>query len=61
MYPFLFSIGPVAIHFYTVFLLTAVAAGISVFVHEAKRLGRDTEVTLRIASVGSSEASSGPS
>ncbi len=49
MRPILFSIGPFAVHSYTVMLLLAVAVGIAVFVHEARRTGRDTEVTLRVA------------
>ena len=49
MHPILISAGPFVLHSYTVMLLLAVTVGIAIFVHEARRTHRDTEVTLRAA------------
>ena len=52
MRPILFSIGPVDVHSYTVFMLAAVLVGGWLTYREAQRRGRLTDSTLMIGSVG---------
>lgn len=52
MRPILFAVGPIAIHAYTVCMLTAVMVGGWLTYREAKRRRRLTEATLLVGAVG---------